>query len=311
MSITFDRLRYFMEVAKTEHVGLAGKSLGVSSSAISAAISTLESEYQCSFFERSNKRVYLNEKGRLLRDRIEPIMEQITALSREISSKQISYRGYLSVGGSFFLANHYLQAVLNNTQEKNPDLRTENAPLRTSQVIQDVLSGLLDYGLCFSPHGHPALEKEVLHTGSLKIIVSKDHPIVKMAKKSDFKLELLNRFPASIHKFNTGIDYCENHPAFDQFGIKPRVKQYFHSDDLCIQSAVRGDLWALVPDVVEQHYKNVLFSIPLPKTWKAPYEICSVYRRTMKDRGILIHLNEQLREMLKRSAKNISSRLRE
>ena len=255
----------------------------------------MEDEYQCTLFDRTNKRIHLNERGRLLRERVEPIIEQVNMLSNEINAKQIAFRGYLSVGGSFFLAHHHLQSVLDDSQKKNPDLRTENSPLRTTQVIQDVLSGVLDYGVCFSPHGHPKLEKELLYTGELKIVVSKKHPIVKLVQKKDFKLSLLNQYPATIHKFSPGIDYCENHPAFEQFGIQPQIDQYFHSDDLCIQSVVDRNLWAMVPDIVAEHYQSVLFALPLPRSWKAPYEISSIYRKTIKNHGIILHLNSQLK----------------
>ena len=198
------------------------------------------------------------------------------------------------------MANHFLQAVLDETQKKNQDLRTENSPLRTTQVIQDVLSGLLDYGVCFSPHGHPELEKKVLYTGQLKVVVSKHHPLVKLAKKKEFKFESLNDYPATIHKFSAGVDYCENHPAFKQFGIQPKVFQYFHSDELCVQSLLTQNLWTLVPDVVENFYKAELFSIPLPKGWDAPYEISTLYRKTMKNRAIFMHLDERLKEQFTR-----------
>ncbi len=300
MNITFDRLKYFLEVAKLEHVGLASKSLGISPSAISSAISAIEDEYQCTLFDRTNKRIHLNETGRLLRDRVEPIIEQINMLANEINLKQLAFRGYLSVGGSFFLASRYLQAVVDETQNKNPELRTENSPLRTAQVIQDVLSGLLDYGLCFSPHGHPSLERNLLYSGELKIVVSKKHPVLKLIHKKEFKLASLNQYPAALHKFAPGIDYCENHPAFEQFGIKPKIDQYFHSDELCIQSVVRRNLWTMIPDVVSDHYRSALVELPLPRAWNAPYEICSIYRKTMKNRSIFSHLDEQLKSSLKK-----------
>jgi DNA-binding transcriptional LysR family regulator len=102
MNITLDRLRYFLEVAKLEHVGLAGKSLGVSTSAISSAISALEDEYQCTLFERLNKRIHLNERGRVLREQVEPILESVENLTHLVNTKQSKFNGYLSIGGSFF-----------------------------------------------------------------------------------------------------------------------------------------------------------------------------------------------------------------
>lgn len=296
MNITFDRLRYFLEVAKLEHVGLASKSLGISASAISSAITVLEEEYQCELFERSNKRIYLNEKGKLLRERIEPIIEQVQGLGREINQHQVEFKGYLSLGGSFFLASNYIQPVINEIQKLNPGLRTENSPLRTAQVIQEVLSGVIDYGLCFSPNTHPLLERKLVHTGDLKIVISKTHPLVKLIKKNQFKLSMLNDYQTSVLKSSPGVDFCDNHPMFEEFGILPNIFQYFHSDELCIQSVLENDIWTMVPDIVEEKFHSQLFSIPLPKNWVAHYEICSVYRKTMKNREVFAHFDECLKE---------------
>ena len=298
MNITFDRLRYFLEVAKLEHVGLASKSLGISPSAISSAISALEEEYQCTLFERSNKRIHLNERGRLLQERVEPILEQVENLSQLVNAKQAAFRGYVSAGGSHFLAEHHLQNVLDKTQKENPELRTENSPLRTTQVIQDVVGGILDYGVCFSPHGHATLERNVLYSGTLKIAVSKKHPIVRLIQKKGFKLALLNSYPASIHKFSPGIDYCENHPAFEEFGIRPKISQYFHSDELCVQSVISQNFWTMIPDIVAERFKSNLFMVPLPSSWRAPYEVCSIYQKAKKSRDLFLHLDQKLRESL-------------
>lgn len=300
MNITFDRLRYFLEVAKLEHVGLASKSLGISASAISAAITVLEEEYQCALFERSNKRIYLNEKGKLLRERIEPILEQVQELGREINQKQIEFKGYLSLGGSHFLSCHYIQPVINEIQKKNSGLRTENSPLRTAQVIQEVLSGVIDYGLCFGPNVHPLLERKLIHTGDLKIVISKTHPLAKLIKKNQFKLTMLNDYQTSIVKSSPGVDFCDNHPMFEEHGIYADVFQYFHSDELCIQSVLANDIWTMVPDIVEERYHAQLVTVPVPKKWAATYEICSVYRKTMKNREVFSHLDQCLKNKFER-----------
>jgi DNA-binding transcriptional LysR family regulator len=299
MNITLDRLRYFLEVARLEHVGLASKSLGISASAVSSAIAAIESEYSCVLFERTHQRIRLTERGQWLRDQVEPILEQLESFPQKINQKASSFRGYLSVGGSFFLAQHFLQPVLHEIQLKNPELKTEISPLRSIQVVQEVLNGTLEYGLCFSPSEHPDLEKKTFHHGSLKIVVAKNHPIIKITRSKSFKLSLLNAYPAAIHKYSPGIDYRENY-VFKKFGIQPDIRNHYYSEELAIQSLLSSDLWAVIPDVVEKHYRSVLFSLPLPPGWNAPYEICSIYRKKMQQKNILLHLDQALLEELNR-----------
>jgi DNA-binding transcriptional LysR family regulator len=297
MNITLDRLKYFLEVAKLEHVGLASKSLGISASAISSAITTIEEEYGCTLFERSHQRIQLNDKGQWLREELVPIIEQLESLSQKINGKDSVFRGHLNVGGSFFLSNHYLQPVLHQLQKQNSEISIENSPLRTTQVIQEVLDGVLNYGLCISPSGHPNLEKQLLYKGTLKIVVAKNHPLVKKIQNKTFKLNFLDNYPAAIHKFSPGINYQETH-LFDKIGVRPNIKNYYHSEELAIKSVLESDLWAVVPDLVFNHYNSKLVSIPLPRDWNAPFEICSIYRKSMKGREIFQQLDQQLLERL-------------
>lgn len=297
MNISIDKLKYFLEVANLEHVGLASKSLGISASAISSAIAAIEAEYGCILFERSHQRIHLNEKGQWLREQVKPIIDQLESLPQQINGKELQFRGHVNVGGSYFLANHFLQPILHETQMQNSELSIEISPLRTTQVSQEVLSGLLDYGICFSPSGHPDLEKQILYHGNLQIVVSKKHPLVKQVRNKTFKIKALNDYPASIHKYTPGIDYRETH-AFDKIGVQPDIRNFYHSEELAIKTVLESDFWAVVPDLVADYYKSELFIIPLPKEWNATFEICSIYRKTMKGRGIFLHLDQKLLEKL-------------
>ena len=293
MNISLDKLKYFLEVARLEHVGLASKSLGISASAISTAISSLEAELGCELFERSHQRIHLNERGEALREEVKPILMQLENLGEKISGNESTLKGHINVGGSFFLAHHYLQPVLHDLQSKNPDISIEISPLRSTQVIQEVLSGGLDYGLSISPSGNPMLEINTLYTGSLSIVVSKKHPFIKQIRNKTFKFKNLNDYPAAVHKYSPGIDYRETH-AFNRLGVEPDIKNFYHSEELAIKSVMDSEMWAVVPDVVYEQFKSDLYLVPLPKEWSATYEICSLYRKTMKKRRVYQILDELL-----------------
>lgn len=288
MNLSLDKLKYFMEVARLEHVGLASKSLGISASAISTAITSLEAELGCELFERSYQRIRLNERGLLLKEELAPLLMQLENLGEKISGNSSVLKGHINVGGSFFLAHHFLQPVLHNLQKKNPDTSIEISPLRSTQVSQEVLSGSLDYGLSISPSGNPMLEKNVLYTGKLCIVSSKKNPI---------KFKKLADYPAAVHKYSPGIDYRETH-AFERLGIEPDIKNFYHSEELAIKSVLDSEMWAVVPDLVYQHFKAHLFLVPLPKEWNATYEVCSLYRKSMKTKPIFKILDELLQSSL-------------
>lgn len=58
------QLRYFVRVAQVESISKAAKSLHISQPALSKSIMRLEQELGCDLFDRTGKRIHLNEKGR-------------------------------------------------------------------------------------------------------------------------------------------------------------------------------------------------------------------------------------------------------
>lgn len=293
MNISLDKLRYFLEVARLEHMGRASKSLGITTSAISTAISAIEEEYGCDLFERSHQRIFLNEKGKRLKEELAPIFMQLETLKDKVNGHESIFKGHLSLGGSYFLAQHFLQPVVQDIQGENSHISVELSPLRSTQVLHEVLSGVLDYGLCISPSGHPGLEKQILYTGKLCLVVARQHPLAKQVRQGTFKIKSLNDYPAAIHKFAPGIDYRETQ-EFERLGVEPDIKNFYHSEELAIQSLQASEMWAVVPDLVARAFKSDLCLLPLPKNWNASYEVCSLYRKSLKDRSIYKMLDQRL-----------------
>ena len=64
--INSDDLKYFIELAKTQHVTRASERLGISQPALSHCINRLETEMGCDLFIRSKKGVTLNANGQRL-----------------------------------------------------------------------------------------------------------------------------------------------------------------------------------------------------------------------------------------------------
>ena len=62
--MTLDQLRIYVEVAERGHVTRAAEALGMSQSAVSAAIATLEATYQITLFDRVGRGIQLTETGR-------------------------------------------------------------------------------------------------------------------------------------------------------------------------------------------------------------------------------------------------------
>lgn len=70
--MTLEQLRIFVAVAYVENFTRAAERLGISQSAVSAAVATLESRYKILLFDRSHRNVELTEGGEIDFGIIEP-----------------------------------------------------------------------------------------------------------------------------------------------------------------------------------------------------------------------------------------------
>ena len=78
-----EQLRYFAEVARTEHVGKAAKALHISPSCISHSISALEKELGRELFDRLGKNIVLTEWGKRLAVRAGDVFKLVSTLEDE------------------------------------------------------------------------------------------------------------------------------------------------------------------------------------------------------------------------------------
>lgn len=288
--MTLDQMRYFLEAAKFEHVGKAARSVFISPSAISSAISALESSMGVELFERQGKNIRLTDQGRALKTRVERILDEVSSLESNLKKGEAAMSGTYRLGASPFLASRYLAAAWFSLQRAHPGLVGELSSLQTARLVTDLLAGSQDFALCFSPLRHPDLKQVDLYQGQLKIAVRKSHPVLK--EKSPLKK--LSGYPATLHKASPGVDICESHPVFDRYGIEPKVTCYFDSDGTAVESLESSDAWSLLPDVVLAAHRKTLISIALPKDWNAPYTISAVIRSHRESNLVLGALKVEL-----------------
>lgn len=77
-------LKYFFTVAKCEHLTRAAEELHISQPALTKTIKNLEEELGVKLFYKDGRRIRLNEYGRFLQQRLEPILKELELLPASI-----------------------------------------------------------------------------------------------------------------------------------------------------------------------------------------------------------------------------------
>ena len=73
--MNIEYLKYFAELAKTQHYGQAAKALNISQPGLSHAIKTLEEEYGVPLFQKQGRNVSLSQYGKELMKEVEEILD--------------------------------------------------------------------------------------------------------------------------------------------------------------------------------------------------------------------------------------------
>jgi DNA-binding transcriptional LysR family regulator len=295
--MTLDQCRYFLETSKFQHVGKAAKSLHISPSAISTAISNLEEELGAKLFERKGQGIQLTDRGQRFRSGIETILDQLLDLKISVGEQGIQHlSGFYRLAASHFLVVRYLGRAWGKIQTLHPQLSVELNAMATGDVVTNVLSGALDAGLCFSPLRHPDLKNVTIATGQLCLAVRKGHPLLKRSVK--LQLSLLSQYPASIHKAVSGVDLCVDHPMFEKFGIVPKTQCFWDSDDLAVEMMKKTNSWSLMPDIVCHQHRESISRIRLPESWNAPYTVELIFRAHRNKNPFLALLTDELTKLM-------------
>jgi DNA-binding transcriptional LysR family regulator len=114
--------------------------------------------------------------------------------------------GTVRVACAHYLSHVFAPAALARLIEQHPKVQMEIMSLRSFEVLQTVLQGGCDFGICFSPQVHPKLDFHELYSGQLRCVVRKGHPVLGLAKKR--QLKSLISLSSILPRAYSGIDIC-------------------------------------------------------------------------------------------------------
>ncbi|MBE3596551.1 MAG: LysR family transcriptional regulator [Hydrogenibacillus sp.] len=132
------QIRYFVEVARREHVTEAAYALNVAQSAISRQIQNLEDELGVALFVRDGRRVRLTAAGSVLLEHMENVLREVEAAKMRLDNLMNPDAGRIRLGFPSSLASYMLPTILSAYRRVHPKTAFE---LRQG-MIKDLLDGV-------------------------------------------------------------------------------------------------------------------------------------------------------------------------
>ncbi|MGB0586916.1 MAG: LysR family transcriptional regulator [Limisphaerales bacterium] len=177
-----ESLKVFCDLAETTSFTKAAQINGVTQSAVSQQISSLETKFAGALIERSKKRFTLTKEGETLYKYSKQIVQSYDELRHKIQEIQNVVTGTIKVVTIYSIGLHELPPYLKKFLKKHPTVNVSVEYRRATQLYEDIISGMADIGLVAYPQKDPRLHVTSLAEDMLVLICHPDHPLAQKPK---------------------------------------------------------------------------------------------------------------------------------
>ena len=177
-----ESLKLFCDLAETTSFTKAAKINGVTQSAVSQQISSLETKFDTVLIERSKKKFTLTKEGNTLYKYSKQIIQTYDELRHKIQEIQNVVTGTIKVVTIYSIGLHELPPYLKKFLKKHPTVNVSVEYRRATQLYEDIITGMADIGLVAYPQKDPRLQVTSLAEDMLVLICHPDHPLAQQPK---------------------------------------------------------------------------------------------------------------------------------
>ncbi|HXG47188.1 MAG TPA: LysR family transcriptional regulator [Methylomirabilota bacterium] len=174
-----ESLKVFCDLAETESFTKAAQINGVTQSAVSQQISSLERQFKALLIERSKKRFRLTREGQVLYEHSKQIIQLYDGLFSKLQEIRDIVSGTIRVATIYSIGLHDLPPYLKKFLKAYPTVNVHVEYRRSNQVYEDVLGNVVDLGLVAYPAKDPKIEIVPLRKDRLVLICHPNHPLAR------------------------------------------------------------------------------------------------------------------------------------
>lgn len=302
--MNYQSLIYFKTVAELQHYTRAANALYITQPALSKAIRNLEIELGTNLFQKDGRNVTLTQYGSLFYEYVKRSVDEIDkgiAAVRHLVEVECNT---IFVSALFSMYAFYLPDKLLRFRRLYPNHRFSMEYKYTSSIIQDVLDGHSELGLCSDfdiDEELSCLEVYPLFTEPLSLIVPKDHPFASRKKVSIPELQN-ERFIVYI-KSNRGTNKILNDMCAS-CGFQPNIYAEAYTDYGVVGMVTNGDGLAIIS---ASGFLNINSVVPVELDLPGPLmrNINLIWRKDRKMPPAAAAFRDLLIEISKEEKENI------
>jgi len=187
--MNIETLKTYCDLVDSESFTKAARINGVTQSAVSQQISSLERTFRSLLIERSKLKMRLTPEGQVLYDYSKQILHHYQDLDHKMQELKDVISGSIRVSTIYSIGLHDLPPYIKGFMQKYPTVNVHVEYRNASLVYDDVLSNVADLGLIAYPVKDLRLIIVPLRKEPLVLICSPEHPFAQL---KSIKLKQLN-----------------------------------------------------------------------------------------------------------------------
>ncbi|MBY0085727.1 LysR family transcriptional regulator [Brevibacillus brevis] len=166
------QLQYFLTVARMEHVTEAARSLHVTQSSLSKTIQRLEEDLGVPLFDRTGRKLRLNEFGSKFLCRVERALFELEQGKLELRDLSNPEHGTLELAVT---TASTLPNILREFRKKRPDIQFHVQMLTTQEMVTLLHRGEVDFCLSSPPVQDDDIECQIVFIDPILVAVPRGH----------------------------------------------------------------------------------------------------------------------------------------
>lgn len=206
-------LKYFIAVARTQHMTKAAQQLNITQPALSASIRRLEAETGFQLFERSGRGIQLSQYGRVFLEGVTEVEAILTKTLQEMEELRRSEHSFVRLCGAYSPVNAKL---IDQLLDENINLKADITPDDWEAAL---MRGSCDVVITFGRPKGKGLEETLLLWHRIVVVCAPNHPL---AQSGEVEARDLNNFPfCSTTAAHSIINMAT--PQLQHYGVTPIV----------------------------------------------------------------------------------------
>ncbi|HRQ89074.1 MAG TPA: LysR family transcriptional regulator [Bacteroidia bacterium] len=184
-----ETFKVFCDLVDSSSFSVAGERNGISQSAVSQQIRTLEERYGVTLVERGRRNFAVTPEGEAFLRAAQRIVAAYQDIEQDLGSMRDLVAGPLTIATVYSIGFHELPPYLEEYRRRFPDVDLQVHYRRSNQVYADIAENLADLGLVAYPQERKGVEIESAWRDRLVVICPPGHPL---AKRTALDLKLID-----------------------------------------------------------------------------------------------------------------------